>query len=112
MEHLYERFMTNQILTNEEKEQLKNFLLEDLNQQRIRLEQAKALLPVNPITSNSVALNALFTRIVTLIQIAGNEMNNTYNILFILLESDPVIENHLGPGLDYTEATGSTIDEN
>ena len=99
----------NENLTNMEKEQLRNFLMEDLNQQQARLAEMRALLPVNPITINSPALNALFLRITTLIQFAENELNNTYNILFILLEPEPVLENHFGPGLDYTEATGSAI---
>ena len=111
METLYQRFMSpDGNLTNEEKEQLRNFLTEDLNQQQARLAEMRALLPVNPITINSPSLNALFLRITTLIQFAENELNNTYNILCILLEPD--LENHLGPGLYYTGATGSSIDEN
>ncbi len=104
--------MSNENLTNEEKEQLKNFLMEDVNFQKAKLAEMKALLPVNPITVNSPALSALFMRITALIQIAENELNNTYNVLFILLDPEPFLENHLGPALEYTEATGSTIDEN
>ncbi len=112
MDQLYQRFMNNEFLSNEEKEQLRNFIMEDINQQRIRLSEMRALLPVNPITSNSPTLNLLFLRIETLIQIIETELNNTYNVLFILLEPDPILENHFGPALDYTEATGSSIDEN
>jgi len=102
MADLLRRFMlSDNDLNNEEREQLKNYLLQDVQNQINQLAQLRLMIPTNQVWEDSPSLTVIRNRFLELINLATTEIRNTYNILILLCE--PV---NLGPGLDYTEATG------
>jgi hypothetical protein len=102
MADLLRRFMLpGENLNNEEKEELKVYLLQDVQNQLNQLTQLRTIIPVNQVWEDSPALTVIRNRILELISLAQIEIRNTYNVLILLCE--PI---NLGPALDYTEATG------
>ena len=103
MSELLRRFMLpGENLTNQERSELRNYLEQDVQNQINQLNNLYNMIPVNQIWEESPVLTVIRNRIYELINMASEEIRNTYRVLILL--SEPVM---LGPGLDYTEATGS-----